>query len=555
MNSQTLGVSSINIMATRTTRSSEHIEGMHHIGPRSEQQHESINNEYEKSTTIQLAQDAVEEVHALTVWQAVNLYPKAILYSCGLCLCIIMEGYDTSIQGSFFGLPQFRKRFGQKLDNGDYQFTALQQSLFSVGSVGSVIGLFFVGWLIEKIGYRNSMLFGLAFMSATICLTFFAQNYAMLLAGQIVCNIPWGMFQGMASAYATDLAPAPLKVILTSYINLCWIAGQFLSTGVLTAMLDRQDQWAYRIPFGIQWVWPIPIALIVLLAPESPWWLIRKGRISDARATLKKISSKEVTTDQIDRSLNLIIATDAHEQCLSAGTSYYHLFTRANFRRTEVSAGAWICQVTCGIWFSSNIVYFMEQAGFSPVKSFYFGLGMNGISFLATICSWFITTKVGRRTIYIQGLAAMLVTEILVGLIYIPTNPSAPTAWAAGALLIVNTLAYQISVGPVCYTIVPEAPSARLRAKTVAFSRAMYNVAALGAGFLNTPILNPTGWDLKGKGGFVWGAFCFISLVWAYFRLPEFKDRTEAEIDMLFEKRISPKHFAEQTIDAFNYSD
>ena len=42
--------------------------------------------------------------------------------------------------------------------------------------------------------------------------------------------------------------------------------GQFISTGVLKGLLDREDQWAYRIPFAIQWFWPIPLAIITAFA-------------------------------------------------------------------------------------------------------------------------------------------------------------------------------------------------------------------------------------------------------------------------------------------------
>jgi len=48
--------------------------------------------------------------------------------------------------------------------------------------------------------------------------------------------------------------------------------GQFIASGVLRAVLTREDQWAYRIPFAIQWMWPLPILIGCIFAPESPWW-------------------------------------------------------------------------------------------------------------------------------------------------------------------------------------------------------------------------------------------------------------------------------------------
>lgn len=47
--------------------------------------------------------------------------------------------------------------------------------------------------------------------------------------------------------------------------------GQLLAAGVLKGMLTVTGSLAYRIPFAIQWIWPVPIFIIVFFAPESPW--------------------------------------------------------------------------------------------------------------------------------------------------------------------------------------------------------------------------------------------------------------------------------------------
>jgi len=55
---------------------------------------------------------------------------------------------------------------------------------------------------------------------------------------------------------------------MTSWINMCWVIGGLFSTGVLTGLMKNTSQWGYRIPFALQWIWPIPIILATLLAPE-----------------------------------------------------------------------------------------------------------------------------------------------------------------------------------------------------------------------------------------------------------------------------------------------
>lgn len=157
---------------------------------------------------------------------------------------------------------------------------------------------------------------------------------------------------------------------------------------------------------------------------------------------------------------------------------------------------------------------------------------------------------VGRRTLYLYGLTIMTVILFIIGFLGIP-EPSNAIAYASGALLYLFTFTFDVTVGPVCYCLVSEIPSTRLRIKTVALARNCYNIASIAANFLNNPILNPTAWNMRGKGGFVWTGFAVLSWVWAYYRLPEPKGRSAGELDLLFERKISARKFSATKVDEF----
>ena len=59
----------------------------------------------------------------------------------------------------------------------------------------------------------------------------------------------------------------------------------------MDAMSTRTDEWAYKIPFGVQWIWPLVILSLISFAPESPYWLVRQGTLRNAR--LEKVEFKE----------------------------------------------------------------------------------------------------------------------------------------------------------------------------------------------------------------------------------------------------------------------
>lgn len=81
---------------------------------------------------------------------------------------------------------------------------------------------------------------------------------------------------------------------------------------------------------------------------------------------------------------------------------------------------------------------------------------------------------VGRRTLYLWEQIGMFIILIIIGGLGVPSVNSS-TGWATGALLLVLTFLYDITVGPVCYSLVAELPSTRLRIKTVVLSRNVYN--------------------------------------------------------------------------------
>lgn len=85
-------------------------------------------------------------------------------------------------------------------------------------------------------------------------------------------------------------------------------------------------------------------------------------------------------------------------------------------------------------------------------------------------------------------------------------------------------------------------------------ARNCYNILSIGANFLNNPILNPSAWNLRGKGGFIWCGFALISWIWSYYRLPETKGLTAGELDVLFEQRVSARDFRKVKPDPFRSS-
>ncbi len=207
--------------------------------------------------------------HSMTLRDAVRLYPKSVLYCIVLSIAIIMEGYQVGLVPSLFAQPAFQHKYGHPRPHGSYQLdNKYQSALTAAVQVGSIFGYWISGLLIDKIGYKRTMQGALLSVTCFIFIIFFAPSIAVLVVGEGLLGIPWGIIQTLTTTYAAEVSPVALRAYLTSYINLCWVIGIFISTGVLRGTVHRLDQWAYRIPFALQWIWPIPIMIGVSFAPE-----------------------------------------------------------------------------------------------------------------------------------------------------------------------------------------------------------------------------------------------------------------------------------------------
>lgn len=327
--------------------------------------------------------------------------------------------------------------------------------------------------------------------------------------------------------------------------------GQIIGSGVLRALVLRTDQWAYRIPFAVQWFWPIPLLIGIGLAPESPWWLVRKGRLEDADACVKRLTSAQNVSEQdSQQAVALMIHTNELEKSVTSGTSYLDCFKGTDLRRTEICCMVWMNQILCGGGLMGYSTFFYEQAGLSTSHSFdmtmaQFGLGAAGVLVAWTLMPWF-----GRRTLYLAGLTSLFLLLLIIGLVSI-TRQTEATAWTIGSMLLLYTFIYDITIGPLCYALVSEIASTRLRQKTIVLARNAYIISHIISNILIPRMLSPTAWDWRGKAGFFWAGVCLAGLTWAFYRLPEPKGRTYAELDVLFERKISARNFASTSVDPF----
>ncbi|KAJ4860662.1 sugar transporter domain-containing protein [Trichoderma breve] len=505
--------------------------------------------EKEWGVIVQGAKEATDLEHSQGILEAVRVQWKGVAWASFLSLSIAMYGYDNALINNFYGYPAFQKAYGIPVKDG-YQVPAKWQTGLSQGSIcGIILGATFNGFLSSRFGYKRVMLAGLVLMTGFVAIPFSAQNLETLLVGEIFCGMVWGTFASIGPAYSSECLPISLRGFLTSGVNIMQIIGQLIAIGVLDGLVGLDSQWSYRIPFAIQWVWPLPLFIGCLFAPESPWYLVRKGRIQEAEHSIRRLSSKSDT--KIKEHLAMIIHTVNYEEEIRTGSSYIDLFRGSNLRRTEICCMAFAGQVFNGIFMMNPGTYFWEQAGLSAKNSYKVSVAATAIGLLATAIGCVLIAHLGRRSLYLWGMVFMTIVNILIGILA-TVHANESTKWGQVALTILWVFCYDISVGPAAYATSSEVSAISLRVQSVAAAKIAHQLFDIIAAVLEPYMINPTAWGWAGKTAYFWGGTSVLVTVWAFFRYPETFKRSYEELDILFERGISARKFRKYEVDAYD---
>ncbi|KAL9618126.1 MAG: hypothetical protein Q9160_007133 [Pyrenula sp. 1 TL-2023] len=499
---------------------------------------------------LSLAEEATRREHDLSLGEAVKLYPKAIGWSLLISTAIIMEAFQLILVEQFLSYPAFRETFGYQLPDGTWQLSApWQLALVNGACVGTIIGLWINGWISDHFGYKKTMLGALMCTTLLIFIPFFANNVGMLLMGQLLMGVPWGIFQTLAVSYAAEVSPTRLRAYLTTYINMCWLIGQIIASGILQYLVRTTGgAWAFRLPFALEWAWPLPLILGILFAPESPWWLVRKNRIQDARAALRRLNSNHVDADHdVNLSVALMVVTTEQEKANGTGTTYRDCFKGVDRRRTAISCAVSSMQSLSGAGLGAYSTYFYQQAGLPTDYSFTMTVAQYGVAIVGVFCTWFLLAHLGRRTIFLVGLSKMACCLLVIGSLGILRQNRA-ASWTIGSLFIFYQFVLNATVASVCFSLVAEIPSTRLRNKTIVLARVAYSILSIFSNIITPYMLNPTAWDWGAKAGFFWGGLCLLSAIYTYFEVPEPKGRTYGEMDTLFHQKVSARKFSKTAL-------
>jgi sugar porter (SP) family MFS transporter len=334
------------------------------------------------------------------------------------------------------------------------------------------------------------------------------------------------------------MAPKWIRGTLVCAYQLAITCGLLLASIVNICTEKLQDPTAYRIPIAMQFVWAGVLLLGLSLLPETPRYLIKRGRHADAAASLSRLRRLDITHPALIEELAEIEANHQYELSLGPST-YREVFVGSPHlgRRVLTASGLQMLQQLSGCNF---ILYygttFFQNIGIQ--SPFVIQLAINVVNVMSTVPGMILVEVLGRRRLLMIGAAGMAASQLVIAAV----GTALPNAEVGRVILIVFVCIYLFffasSWGPVVWVVTSEIHPLKVRAKSMSISVASNWILNFAIAY-GTPYLVNTGSgyvDLAAKIFFVWGACCAAAIVFVWFMVYETGKISLEQIDEMYER-------------------
>ena len=327
-------------------------------------------------------------------------------------------GYDTAVISGT--IAQVTEQFG---------FDTLQQGWYGgCALIGSIIGVFFAGILSDKFGRKSTMILSAILFSTSAIGCAVSTDFNQLVIYRIIGGVGIGVVSIISPLYISEVAVAQYRGRLVSLYQLAVTIG-FLGAYLVNYQLlgysmsnpDVSTGWwnlvfvseVWRGMLGMETLPAIMFFIIIFFIPESPRWLILKGKEEKATNILERIytSSKEA----------LFQLTETKSVLSSESKSEWKLLLQPGIRKAVIIG---VCIAVLGQFMGVNAVLYygpsiFENAGLSGGDSLFYQVLVGLVNTLTTVLALVIIDKVGRKKLVYYGVSGMVISLILIATYFI----------------------------------------------------------------------------------------------------------------------------------------
>ncbi len=441
---------------------------------------------------------------------------------------LIMVGAVIMMAGLLFGYDQ--GVISGALDGIEKDFdvgTTAIEIITSWVTLGAMFGALAAGVLADKIGRKPTITLAAALFIVGAAIEAFAPGTVVLVVGRLVVGFGVGVASVAAPLYAAEMAPARWRGRFVSMYQLAITLGIFFAY-LVDQFLTNSDRW--RLMLGVSAVPAIVLFVLMSPMPESPRFLLKRGRRDKASAALTKVEPDadiDARLAEVEESL----AADADQ------ASWSELFGHTLRRPLMIGIGLAVFQQITGI---NAIIYYGNKifaaAGFeTPAdQAAATTWAIGAVNVLATLIAVVYVDRFGRKPLLRIGLVGMGTSLAVVGFCFFRLDAQPPGAGEsmAGIFtlvgLVVFIASFAFSLGPVVWTVINEIFPSRIRGRGVALATAVNWFSAWAVSQFFLTIVDAIG---EGTTFLLFAAFSATAFVWIGRKVPETKGKTLEEIE------------------------
>jgi len=309
---------------------------------------------------------------------------------------MFLDGYILGIIGPVAGSMR-----------SDLQLDALSLGMIAAGPlVGIFVGSPLAGWATDKFGRKPMFLVDMGLFLVASTAQFFITSgdgaVIQLAAIRFVMGVAIGGEYSIGGPLLSEFSPPKLRGRLLGLTLIAWYVGFMAAFIVGTLLHDAGTPW--RLVLGTCAILALVLFLARLGLPESPSWLITKGRHKEALAIADRYIESPQMHDSITGEMDLRMIQEA--EAAKNGTkiknaSFKMLFSRQYWRATAFTAGFWFCAVTPYFAIATFADEVLTQFGFGG--GWAGGVGLSALAVAGVVTSVLLIDKLGRRILTVPG--------------------------------------------------------------------------------------------------------------------------------------------------------
>ncbi|KAH8885745.1 general substrate transporter [Thozetella sp. PMI_491] len=470
-----------------------------------------------------------------------------------ICLFIALGqfqyGYDSAAIAGFQNVKAFLEVFGY-YDENIKQWnisTDVQRLIQSLMNVGGFVASLIIYALGDRMSRRLGLWVACGFAFLSISIMVGVTSFGGLYAGRLLLGMSNGFFVPYSVTYMAESAPSLLRGSIVGMSTFQLSLGALFGILVDNYTEARDDHTAFQIPLAVMYIVPVAVSILIIFLPDTPRYYVVKGeddKALNAIRRLRGIKDEALLRAEVEDIKNSYLM----EKELHSDVRFFDIFRGSDLRRTLLSYGCAIGQSASGVTFMAGFsvyLFAMAQVG----KPFMWVMVSLAITLTANMLAFPAIRYIGRRELLVTCSLISSIMMFGMAIVYHAAGRGTASGKALVGFSIVYTWIYGIGQGPVLWALNTEIPSQRLRSQTVGTASGINFIVAWLVAFFSPYFINPDHLNWGPKYGYIWGASNFVLAVWAFFFIPETKDRSLEQLDELFEKKVPARKFAKFVVE------